>query len=73
MIRSLGNWSGGFKCSRTEASILAAYLDAIQNAEHFIYIEVNSCTYKYVIIKLISNRINSSCHHCQTKECSIQW
>lgn len=42
MIRSLGDWSGGFKSSRTEASILAAYLDAIQNAEHFIYIEVNN-------------------------------
>ena len=40
MIRSLGDWSGGFKSSHTEASILAAYLDAIHNAEHFIYIEV---------------------------------
>jgi phosphatidylserine/phosphatidylglycerophosphate/cardiolipin synthase-like enzyme len=35
-IRSLCEWSGG---KRTEASILGAYLEAIRNAQHFVYIE----------------------------------
>ena len=38
MIRSLGGWSGGL--DDKEASILNAYLYAIDRAEHFIYIEV---------------------------------
>jgi phosphatidylserine/phosphatidylglycerophosphate/cardiolipin synthase-like enzyme len=36
LLRSIGKWSTG---TRTEHSILTAYLDAIKNATHFIYIE----------------------------------
>ena len=35
-LRSVGKWSAG---QEREASILNAYLDAIRNAKHFIYIE----------------------------------
>ena len=38
LLRSLGDWSGGL--SKTERSVLDAYIDAIDKAEHFIYIEV---------------------------------
>lgn len=37
VLRSVSSWSAGIK--RTEASILEAYMDAISNAEHYIYIE----------------------------------
>lgn len=39
MLRSVDDWSAGI--SKTETSILNAYIDLIQNAEHYIYIEVN--------------------------------
>ena len=39
ITRSLDSWSGGL--SETETSILKAYRDLIQKAEHYIYIEVN--------------------------------
>ena len=38
ILRSLDDWSGGL--SKTEHSVLNAYYHAIDNAEHFIYIEV---------------------------------
>jgi hypothetical protein len=38
MTRSLDSWSGGIM--QTEQSILTAYSELIQNAEHYIYIEV---------------------------------
>ena len=37
VVRSVDKWSAG--CS-LEKSIQEAYVDAIRNAEHFIYIEV---------------------------------
>lgn len=37
ITRSLSAWSGGI--SKTESSILNAYIDLIQKAEHYIYIE----------------------------------
>ena len=40
ITRSLDSWSGGL--SETETSILKAYRDLIQKAEHYIYIEVNN-------------------------------
>ena len=43
MIRSLGDWSGGLH--QTETSIVNAYIYAIDKAEHFIYIEVNTIIY----------------------------
>ena len=39
ITRSLDHWSAGL--SEGEASILNAYRDLIEKAEHFIYIEVN--------------------------------
>lgn len=36
VIRSISQWSGS---TRTENSIHAAYIDAINNAEHFVYFE----------------------------------
>ena len=38
MVRSADDWSAGI--SKTECSILNAYLDLIQKAENYIYIEV---------------------------------
>lgn len=38
MLRSLDIWSGGI--TQTETSILNAYCSLIENAEHYIYIEV---------------------------------
>jgi phospholipase D1/2 len=37
VVRSLADWSGGLP--EPETSIHEAYLAAIENAEHFIYIE----------------------------------
>ena len=37
VLRSVSNWNTGIK--QTEASILKAYYDLIQNAEHYIFIE----------------------------------
>lgn len=39
LIRSAGNWSLGLRGSRTENSIHLAYLELINKAEHFVYIE----------------------------------
>lgn len=39
MLRSADDWSAGI--SGTETSIQNAYIDLIQKAEHYIYIEVN--------------------------------
>ena len=36
VLRSMCKWSGN---TYTETSILQAYIDLIQNAQHFIYIE----------------------------------
>ena len=38
MTRSVSLWSAGI--SLTEKSILNSYIDLIDNAEHYIYIEV---------------------------------
>ena len=37
VVRSVSKWSIG---AETESSILSAYIHAIENAEHFVYIEV---------------------------------
>lgn len=39
VIRSAGNWSLGLKSNKVENSIQMAYLELIEKAEHFIYIE----------------------------------
>jgi phospholipase D1/2 len=39
ILRSLGSDNGGDEHQRTERSILTAYVNAIQTAQHFIYIE----------------------------------
>ena len=41
ILRSVAGWSSGVK--RTEKSIHSAYLDCIERAKHYIYIEV--CIY----------------------------
>lgn len=38
VLRSVADWSAGLK--KTEHSIQNAYIDAIENAEHYIYLEV---------------------------------
>ena len=38
ILRSVAGWSSGVK--RTEKSIHTAYLDCIERAKHYIYIEV---------------------------------
>jgi hypothetical protein len=40
MLRSADDWSAGI--SGTELSIQNAYIDLIQKAENYIYIEVNN-------------------------------
>ena len=40
IVRSVDDWSVGI--SKTEKSLLNAYLDLIKNAEHYIYIEVRT-------------------------------
>ena len=40
ILRSVAGWSSGVK--RTEKSIHTAYLDCIERAKHYIYIEVCS-------------------------------
>ena len=43
VLRSTAGWTLG--TVHTEHSILNAYVQAIENSEHFIYIEVNAtCT-----------------------------
>lgn len=37
ILRSAGAWSAGVR--RTETSIMEAYIDAIRNSKHFVYIE----------------------------------
>ena len=45
ILRSVSEWSSG---TPTEHSILDAYRHAIDNAEHFIYVEVCVCVCAYV-------------------------
>ena len=49
ILRSAGEWSAGVP---TEQSILHAYIDAIEKAEHFIYIEVQF-VYMYVLVYIL--------------------
>ena len=49
ILRSVGEWSAGVP---TEQSILHAYIDAIEKAEHFIYIEVQF-VYIYVLVYIL--------------------
>ena len=39
VVRSLGPWSGGFAENKCERSIYEAYLNVIDEAKHYIYIE----------------------------------
>ena len=39
ILRSGGNWSLGIANNQTETSIMNAYIEMIQNAEHYVYIE----------------------------------
>ena len=39
VVRSIGSWSGGFSENIRERSIYEAYINAIDSAEHFIFIE----------------------------------
>lgn len=66
VLRSVGLWSSGQH--RTEHSIYSAYLDAIKNAEHYIYIEnqffisktEHSTTVRNRISQAIFNRIKEA-------------
>ena len=42
VLRSVAKWSAGVE--HTEMSIQKAYLDAIRNSKHYIYIEVSCKT-----------------------------
>ena len=52
-MRSLGPWSGGFE-TKVERSIYEAYMNAIDKAEHYIYIEnqffVSSTSYNGIVL-----------------------
>ncbi|XP_075252478.1 phospholipase D1-like isoform X2 [Convolutriloba macropyga] len=53
VVRSLGPWSGGFE-TKVERSIYEAYMNAIDKAEHYIYIEnqffVSSTSYNGIVL-----------------------
>ena len=50
MLRSVSSWSAGV--NETEHSIQTGYIEAINNAEHFIYIEVRD-TLKHIHVTYI--------------------